>query len=52
MALSPVGCAVGADAVTVSAILTSAFTGLAVFSTGAGLLAVGTDILAPTPAGL
>ena len=41
LALSPVGCAVGADAVTVSATFTSAFTGLAVFSTGAGLLAFG-----------
>ena len=50
LALSPLGCAVGAGAVVS---LTSAFTGLAVFSTGAGLLAVGTDTcLAPTPAGL
>ena len=47
LALSPLGCGAG----LVSATLTSAFTGFAVFSIGAGLLAVGTVTL-PTPAGL
>ena len=53
LALSPLGCAVGAGCVAGAVSFTSAFTGLAVFSTGTGLLAVGTDTcLAPMPAGL
>ena len=47
LALSPLCCGAG----LVSSTLTSAFTGFAVFSIGAGLLAVGTVTL-PTPAGL
>ena len=49
--LFALGCTAEVETALGSATFTSAFTGLAVFSIGAGRLAVGTDTL-PTPAGL